>query len=291
MRHHAKSVYVPIFVALLLSGCGLSNNSTSSYGGADSAVMEPAIVDKAVPGVTGETTTIDSPQVIRNGNQEVAFADVPAGFEKVKAAVTKLGGRIESSSLYAAGSSTDVSGLITARIQESKLDTLIKEVADLGVQKSLNITTSDVTLQTIDLEARIAALTDSRNRLQELVTKATNVSDLIAAEQALGERQSELDSVQSQLDYLKLQVQESTLNITLVTDSNSITGGLRGFKQTLIESARNFLQAIENVVIFIGTAIPWVIVLSGLYALLRKLIPAFRKRFTLTIRRKRDSSE
>jgi hypothetical protein len=87
---------------------------------------------------------------------------------------------------------------------------------------------------------------------------------LIAAESALAERQGELDSLTSQLDYLDSQIAKSTLSIFLNEPSSSLTSGLRGFKQTFIEMARRFIGGFEEVVIFIGAFLPWAIVLGGL---------------------------
>jgi predicted PurR-regulated permease PerM len=69
---------------------------------------------------------------------------------------------------------------------------------------------------------------------------------------------------------LKSQVSESTLSIQIIDDASSVTSGLRGIKETLLQAAQNFLQAFENVVIFIGTAIPWLLVFGLLYFVLRK---------------------
>lgn len=141
---------------------------------------------------------------------------------------------------------------------------MIDEISTLGDRTSLSLNTTDVTLTKVDLEARIASLQASVTRLQELMAQATTTADLLAAETALAQRQGELDSLQSQLEYLESQVAMSTLTINLSEPQNSITSGLRGFSKTLIESARRFVSGFEEVVIFIGAFLPWVIVLGGI---------------------------
>ena len=272
MKRHALNIKVvsALFSVLVLSGCGL--DSGSSVTSNDSGGMgAPSVVEN--PGlVAGDGVTTTEKSIIRTGDLTLKTGNVSKTFDDVKSAVIAAGGRVESSSYNAAADYSGPSAYITARLPESKLDTAIATISTLATRTSLNLSTSDVTLQTVDLKAKIQALTTSRDRLLALMAKATNTADLIAAESALAQRQSDLDSLQSQLDYLTLQVSESTLNIQVITDATSMTSGLRGFKATIVQTVRNFLQAFESVFIFIGSAIPWVLILGGLYALSRSVM-------------------
>jgi hypothetical protein len=110
------------------------------------------------------------------------------------------------------------------------------------------------------------------------MAQATTTADLLAAEQALAQRQSELDSYQAQLDYLNSQVKESTLNIQILSNSTSITSGLSGIGATLNQALRNFLQGFESVILFIGSAIPWILVLSIFYIASKSITKLVQKR-------------
>ncbi len=215
------------------------------------------------PGFAAATAVNQS--IIRTADLTIETSDVKQTFDQAKSLVEKLGGRIESSSVFDQGVGNGPNAYLTVRVPESKLDSVIDEVSKLGKRTALNIYTSDVTLQVVDLKAKVEALTTSRDRLLELLKQATTTADLIAAEQALASTQSELDSYQSQLDYLDSQVAESTLTIQVVDDASSITNGLRGISETLLIAAQNFLKAFENIVIFIGTAIPWLLAAGLLF--------------------------
>ena len=78
---------------------------------------------------------------------------------------------------------------------------------------------SDVTQQRQDLDARIDALTASVDRLQQLLSTATGITDLIAIESELTTRQAELDSLTQQRDFLVDQVDFSTVTVGLVTEA------------------------------------------------------------------------
>jgi Domain of unknown function (DUF4349) len=262
-------------ITFLISACSSTDESVVGMGGGDTAAVMPGM-DKSM--ITGEQITgVTTPSVIRIADMSISTSDVQGVVAKIEDEINQFSGRIETSSYYQPTDGFNASAFISARVPEGKLDEAIAQIGKLGKQTSLNINSTDVTLQSIDLKAKITTLTESRDRLQALLDEATNVSDLIAAEDALSARQSELDSYQDQLDYLSTQVAESTLSIQILDDSTSLTLGLRGIKATFIQTVQNFLQAFEDVVIFIGTAIPWILVLSVLYLIVKPMVRLIRK--------------
>ena len=271
-----KNLTVISFLVVLLSACSDSTtDSAIEMGGGDISMSMPSM-DKSLS--TGEQfSTVASQTVIRTGDLSIATNEVESSVSKVEEIVKSASGRIETSSYYQSTDGFNGSAFILARIPEDNLDEVISEVSELGEQISLNINSSDVTLQTIDIKAKIAALTESRDRLQTLLDEATSVSDLIAAEDALSARQSELESYQDQLDYLSEQAAESTLSIQILDDATSLTSGLQGFKATMIKAAQNFLQAFEKAFVFVITAIPWLLII-GAFGFIGKLIAGLIKK-------------
>lgn len=271
-----KKLTVISFLLLLLSACSDSTtDSANGMGGGDTFMSLPS-VDKSL--ATGEQfSDVASPTVIRTADLSIATNDVKATVSKVEEIVSSASGRVETSSYYQGLDGFNGSAFILARVPEAKLDDVISKVSELGTQISFNINSTDVTLQTIDIKAKITALTESRDRLQNLLDEATSVSDLIAAEDALSARQSELESYQDQLDYLSGQVAESTLSIQILDDATSLTSGLQGFKATMIKAVQNFLQAFEKAFVFVITAIPWVLII-GAFGFIGKLITGLIKK-------------
>lgn len=278
MKSKMAKIFIPFVAALLLTGCGVNSEETMGMGGGtvDSSMGMDAGKVAVEPGFAAGSVV--SQAIIRTADLTIETSDVSKIFDQAKSQVEQLGGRIESSSYFDQGSSNGPSAYLTVRIPEEKLDAVIEEVSKLGNRTALNIYSSDVTLQVVDLKAKVDALTTSRDRLLDLLNQATSTADLIAAEQALANTQGELDSYQSQLDYLDSQVAESTLTIQVADDASSITNGLRGISETLLISAQNFLKAFENIVIFIGTAIPWLLVGLVLYLSFRGFKRLLKKR-------------
>ena len=253
-----------IGATVLLSACGAVDSQDSFTNDSSGASAGIPSLEKGAPAYADTAVTAEQ-AIIRNADMALEVKDVSTTVAEVTSLITSSSGRIESSSLNAEFQSSGPSAYIVARIPEAKLDEVIAAVSELGKRTSLNLSTTDVTLQVIDLKARIDALVISRDRLSELMAQATTTADLLAAEQALSQRQSELDAYQSQFDYLNSQVTQSTLNIAIVSNSTSITSGLSGIGATLNQALRNFLQGFESVILFIGSAIPWLLVLSIFY--------------------------
>ena len=253
-----------IGATVLLSACGAGDSQDSFTNDSSGASAGIPSLEKGAPAYADTAVTAEQ-AIIRNADMALEVKDVSTTVAEVTSLITSSSGRIESSSLNAEFQSSGPSAYIVARIPEAKLDEVIAAVSELGKRTSLNLSTTDVTLQVIDLKARIDALVISRDRLSELMAQATTTADLLAAEQALSQRQSELDAYQSQFDYLNSQVTQSTLNIAIVSNSTSITSGLSGIGATLNQALRNFLQGFESVILFIGSAIPWLLVLSIFY--------------------------
>lgn len=266
-----------IGVTIVLSACGTSNSQDNFIGDLGGASTEIASLEKGAPAYADTAVTAEQ-AIIRNGNLTLEVKDVSTTVAEVTSLITSGSGRIESTSLNAQFESSGPSAYIVARIPEAKLDEVIAAISELGERTSLNISTTDVTLQVVDLTARIDALVISRDRLLDLMAQATTTADLLAAEQALSQRQSELDAYQAQLDYLNSQVTQSTLNITIVSNSTSITSGLAGIGATLNQALRNFLQGFESVILFIGSAIPWVLVILVFYLTTRSLARWVKKK-------------
>lgn len=266
----SRKFLIAIGVSVLaLTSCGLgSSSSDGSYSYSGGGVAEPGAVgapDYNEDGSKVESgSAIATPAIIRTGDMSLETKDLDKTFAAVQDLVKAAGGSIDNSNTYRDNYYDFTGASITARVPAEKLDEVIDEISTLGDRTSLSLNTTDVTLTKVDLEARIASLQASVTRLQELMAQATTTADLLAAETALAQRQGELDSLQSQLEYLESQVAMSTLTINLSEPQNSITSGLRGFSKTLIESARRFVSGFEEVVIFIGAFLPWVIVVGGI---------------------------
>jgi hypothetical protein len=184
--------------ALVLAGiaAGCSRGFERSAG---AATLTPAAT----------TTTLDR-KTIRTAEQQVVVDSPMQAGRRVEQMVATSGGYIERSS-----SSTDGNVRITGRIPADQLDGFMNSVAALGDEKHRRMTGADVTDQYSDLEARLRSTIALRDRLQQLLTRASTLEEVLNLEKQIARLQTDIDALQSRLDQLKSQVELASLTVEL----------------------------------------------------------------------------
>jgi hypothetical protein len=112
------------------------------------------------------------------------------------------------------------------------------------------------------MDARIAALQTSVDRLTTLMGQAGSVADLLSAEQELTSRQADLDSLRAQRTALTGQVAMSTLTVSIgerAAEPKLAPGGFTGGLQRGWHGLLNFINAL---VAGAGVLLPWLIPLA-----------------------------
>lgn len=227
--------------------------------------------------------------IVATGSSTVEVDDVPAAIDAVTSAATTVGGYVESSQLgggmvgipidgSAATTATASSGWITVRVPAESLTSVMDGLRDVGDVTATSVNRSDVTEQTVDLRARVAAGEASVARLTELMGQAASVADLITAESALAERQAQLDSDRQVLQSIESQVALSSLSVQLTERSASVTADPAGFGDGLGAGWNGLVATLNGVVIGIGFLLPWIVVAGLAWAVVWGVRRVVRRR-------------
>jgi Ca-activated chloride channel homolog len=202
--------------------------------------------------------------IITNGSMQIVVAQPAQAADRLVSAATDAGGRVDSRSEQSASSSGAGSPTVNLvlRIPADKLDGVLADAKQLGTVESMSIGHTDVTSQRVDLDARIAALQTSVTRLMELMGRAGNVADLLAAESSLTQRQADLDSLREQRATLGDEISYATINVTISAKPTAVHEG--GFLGALQHGWRSLLSAANGVVLAVGFLLPWLPVLAVL---------------------------
>jgi hypothetical protein len=250
---------------LLLAGCSSSSGSSSPAEGARPAPASPQ-QDRSAPGAAedGSVQAEGDAQVITTGWVSISVSDpITAGAEAVEV-VESHGGHIDNRSEQAGTGSQSASAQLTIRVPEDELTQTLDELKKLGTAESVSITSTDVTAQTTDLDARITAMQGSVDRLLDLMAAATDIDDLIVLESAISTRQADLDSLKSQRDLLGDQVAYSTIDVQLFAAGSVPVGGPKDFWGGLVVGWNSLLAAFNGSFVALGVALPWLLVLAVL---------------------------
>ena len=263
-------ITLSLIATLFLTACG---SSTTSMGMSDSSISSvPATGDMMVE----NKVSIDR-SIIKTSSLTIRVKNVEKSITQAQDLATQFEGRVDDSSQYKnPGSEDSLSANLTIRVPSANLEKALEAFKGLGDVESSSISATDVTMQKVDLDARIAALTTSIERFKQLITTATNTSDLIAAETALAERQAELDSLTAQLKYLSEQVDMSVIYLALLPNDSFIAIKPIGFLAGIEKGFVALLNAAANLTSILGYFIPWFVAILVIVAIF-KLISRIRK--------------
>jgi hypothetical protein len=122
----------------------------------------------------------------------------------------RAGGFVEQKSDHG-----DESASLTLRIPAKAFKTTLSDLETLGSVTYRSIEGEDVTEQYIDVEARLKNKVVLRDRLKQLLEKATEVKDILAIETELNRVQADIDSMEGRIKSLKGQVEYATVRLSL----------------------------------------------------------------------------
>ena len=246
---------------LALTGCSSMADSLEetsvSMGTPDIAFTEDMAVEMDMQGRADESTASFEPDIIRSGYLSLSVDSPSETADEIAGVVEATGGRIASRSDYTPVDYGQPSSYLEARIPYDVLDATVEIIQELGDVQEVSLNSVDVSLQKIDLDARIDVLEAAIERLNELLAEAASTSDLIAVESALSERQAELDSLQSQREYLSDQTLFATLSISLITPANATPAEPDGFLDGIVRGWESILAFFAGTIVWAGILVPW----------------------------------
>jgi len=163
-------------------------------------------------------------------------------------------------------------GTISIRVPTEKINETLEALRGLSVKVvSEHVSGSDVTDQYVDLDARLAVLQQTKTKFEEILTKATEVEEMLQVQQQLISLQDQIDAIKGQQQYLEKSAALSRITIYLSTDElalpyspdNAWRPGVV-FKQA-VRSLAGFLRDLGSLLIWVGVfAVIWVPVLVAI---------------------------
>lgn len=280
---------VVVLAALALSGC--SAGSAGNYelpsavdGGMGSEAYEGSD-DYAGGDFAGGDKDyggqLDSPrsQVI-TGYLTVTADDPAAASTEAARIVLGVGGRVDGRREYAPVNGDLGSAQLLLRIPASDIDATIEKLKALGEPVELVTNADDVTAQVKDVDARVASLRASVDRLTTLLASAKDVASLVSIEASLTERQADLESMLAQQRALADQVSLATITLNLISEADAPPPPAPASFLTGLETGWNaFVAFISGLIVLLGVLLPWLVFL-GLIGGAVLLIVRRRKRRT-----------
>lgn len=212
------------------------------------------------------------------GNVDITADDPVAAAGVVTDRVFAAQGRIDKRTERPGTDEESPRAELTVRVPADRTDALLEGMGDIGTVTEIGTNRRDVTMRWEDLDAKISALRASVDRLGALLADAANTADLIDAEEALADRQGDLDSLTAQKRRLDDQIAMSTLTVTITTDAETTPEkGPNNFWGGIVSGWNSLVDWLQDAVVFVGKALPWLGFLAVLGAILGAIVGAVRR--------------
>jgi hypothetical protein len=229
------------------------------------------ILPDSQPASTPALTPQDSAKVIKTGSLDlqVEKGAFDSTLSTITAKVTGLRGYVADSTTASADRSR--SGTITVRVPADSFDELLGDLRRLGEVKGQTEKGTEVTAQYTDLQARLAAQVATRDRLDAVLAKASNVQDILSVQDRITQVQTQIEQLQGQLRVLDDQTAMGTLAVSVsepgakpvvVPNPDDRTIG-----SSFSEARHHFGNGLEAVIAWSGGAAAVLLVLLVLGAL------------------------
>ncbi len=283
----AKIGVVAALVLALSASGGFGALFFGASGGASAPIEKGDTGGVPTAAPSDGSITGDRIDVIRTGTFSLEVEDVDASLTKLTGVVKSQGGYVSGSYRYTDTSTPYLT--VTFRVPAASFDAAVLALRAEGTVLSEQISTYEVTMQFVDLEARLRNLRASETALLELMSRATTVSDVLAVQTQLTSVRSDIESYDAQRASLADQVAMTTVSVTISPIGSSIGNATSGFDLSkevsravanLIAVGRTVIIAAINLVI-VALPIALVGALAGgllgraitpLFALLRRLM-------------------
>ena len=207
------------------SGGPVGSSSSSAGSGQGVGASAPA---QPSPGPGGSTTSpaplphgvVGQPaKVVTTGTIDLALGDSPLepAVNRLTAIAVGSGGFVARSAVQVGPSNgtAPASGTLVLQVPQAAFSTLLTQVQSIAKVTSMTSTSTDVTGQYVDLQARIDALQASRQQYLTILAKATTIGDILAVQSQLDTIQSQIEQLQGQLDLLNGQTTYGSLTVSL----------------------------------------------------------------------------
>jgi hypothetical protein len=244
----AAFLVIVVLIAVFTARSGSPGSGTATRSLAepqDGGAVQPS-AERATDGVVGRTGkgAVTTSPIAPMTRAVVSTGEVslhPESMGRARAEVLRLvaswGGTVAEEQTSSDRGGVIVESTMTVRVPTPKFDEAMDAFARLGKVEHQSRSSEDVTTAVIDNDARVRAAERSIRQIENLLSRAEKLGDIIAIESDLARRQADLDSLKSQQAYLSDQTSLSTVNVHL-----SRVGAARPEPR----EAQGFLAGLDN---------------------------------------------
>lgn len=288
MKRYAKWVVaflaLAIVVGFVAQGGGRTGSSQDASGGggvisvgapealpadvpagdAGGAMGADGVKSGAIVASTGSTLYLPSgPSIIKYGDLSlvVEVGSFDDAFSGVASVAARYGGFVLGSTVSGGDRR---SGYVTIRVRSADFDRAMADLRGLGDVESESVSGQDVSMQVVDLQARLGSWKAQRDVLLRLLDQAKTVGDTLKVQTELQNVQMNIEQIQGELTYLQDQVDLSTINVALrEPGANEGIDDRPRIGDAWAKAVDAFLGVIVAMIVGLGYLVPIAVVLAA----------------------------
>ncbi len=253
------------FSLLTISSCSSDSAQTDNL---SSKIMEENTPIRQAQLKLDTKRKQENRKLIWTANLEFQVKNVNKSTEEINALSAKYNGFVSDMNL--SNDSYRISNIITVRIPNSKFHVFVSAIKGESIfMDRADIASEDVTEEFVDINARLKAKREVRDRYIDILkTKTGSVKDIIEAEEAIRVITEEIEAKEGRLRYLNDRVDLSTVTIMMYEKVKYVDSPERFEKDYSDEVGESFgtgWQAVK--VIILGFIAIWPLLFIGFVAL------------------------
>lgn len=292
MMKRSYGLIILLIILLQLSAfTGCSSSSVGSYAGANKMTSQTGISTSKAADAAAAPSKSSSQNIAANvsGSRKIVrSADVSVQTLKYEQSILQLENLVNQYGGYIQNSNTVDSGIASEakirnanyvlRIPSAKLDDFLKSTGEIGKIVSKAIQGEDVTQSYYDTESRLTTLKEEQSRILDILSKTSNMADVLTIEDKLTNIQDQIEQLTGELKKWDSLVDLSTVRVQ-IQEVKEYTTSPTGFGNQIAQVFSSSLKALGAVlrgaVIVLVAILPFVILLALIAAavlLIRKRI-------------------
>ncbi|MGD9612289.1 MAG: DUF4349 domain-containing protein [Kiritimatiellia bacterium] len=208
MNAIVRRLVLLLCLAALAAGCAAPKKKRA----ASAPMLEVALLEAGDPRYdrAPATDAVRDRLLAWKSSLSIEVADLTNAVDQAIAVVARHGGYLESRS-----DSTYGGTRLKLRIPASAFTNALGALESLGDVEARSVESEDVTEQYVDVEARLKNKLVLRDRLRQLLDRATAVKDVLAIETELNRVQGDVDSMEARIKALRGRVDFAVLELSL----------------------------------------------------------------------------
>ena len=153
-------------------------------------------------------------------------------------------------------------GEITISVPADRLDRALDSLARVGTVVRRQSSSDNVRDEYVDTQSRVETMRASVDRVRALMTKATDIAQVVTLESELSRREADLEALEAQLASLKDRVARSPIQVSLATAATVVKPKpheATGFLAGLTSGWRAFTSSVAALLTVVGALLPFLV--------------------------------